>query len=68
MNPDRYAISYNNKHDNNENVFNNNNGTVEAVSYSHFPYLNPIKITITMNIVKAFYRQQKHSLIAYQIS
>jgi hypothetical protein len=39
MNPDRYAISYNNKHDNNENVFNNNNGTAEAVSYSHFPYL-----------------------------
>jgi hypothetical protein len=39
LNPDRYAIIYNNQHDNNENVFNNNNGTVEAVSYSHFPYL-----------------------------
>jgi hypothetical protein len=34
LNPDRYAIIYNNRYDNNDNVLNNNTSTAAAVTYS----------------------------------
>ena len=52
---DRYAIIYNTKYDNS--IFasnNNNNGTVAAVSYSHFPYLKSYQNHYYKAIMKAF--------------
>ena len=38
MNPDRYAVIYNSKYDNNESVFDNSSGTAVAAAISSSPF------------------------------
>ena len=57
MNPDRYAVIYNIKYDNNDNVSNSSSTTTAPISSSSSYLLllqNPIKITITINTMKDF--------------
>ena len=41
LNPDRSAIIYDSRYDNNDNILNNNTSTAAAVTYPSSPYSKP---------------------------